>query len=76
GDRLIKVFEKDNGAADGLNKGFSRATGDIFGFINSDDELLPGALEKVANAFRTNSQTGAISGCGYFVDASGAFIKS
>lgn len=76
GDQLIKVFEKDSGAADGLNKGFSRATGDIFGFINSDDELLPGALEKVADAFRTNSRTGVISGCGYFVDASGAFLKS
>lgn len=76
GDQLIKVFEKDSGAADGLNKGFSRATGDIFGFINSDDELLPGALEKVAHAFRTNSRAGVISGCGYFVDASGAFLKS
>jgi len=76
GDKLIKVFEKDAGAADGLNKGFSRATGEIFGFINSDDELLPGALEKVADAFLKNSQAGAISGCGYFVDASGAFLKS
>lgn len=76
GDRLIKVFEKDTGAADGLNKGFSKATGDIFGFINSDDELLPGALKKIARAFDMGSCVGAISGCGYFVDGSGNYLKS
>ena len=37
-DRLASiVFEADQGAADGLNKGFQRASGDIFGFLNSDD---------------------------------------
>ena len=44
GDRVIKIFEKDAGPADGLNMGFSRATGDIFYFINSDDYVLPGAF--------------------------------
>ena len=36
------IFEPDRGAADGLNKGFARATGDVFGFLNADDLLFPG----------------------------------
>lgn len=76
-DKITRVvLEKDAGAADGLNKGFSYATGDILGFVNSDDELLPGALEKIASAFKGNPRADAVSGCGYFVDASGKYLKS
>ena len=44
--------EKDRGQADALNKGFSRATGEILCWLNSDDFLLPGALHEVARHFR------------------------
>jgi glycosyltransferase involved in cell wall biosynthesis len=53
GDKIIRVFEKDAGPADGLNKGFAVATGDIYGFINSDDYLLPGALHHIQTFFET-----------------------
>ncbi len=44
-NRLARVvFEPDTGAADGLNKGFGYATGDVFAFLNSDDVLFPGAV--------------------------------
>lgn len=38
----------DNGQAHALNEGFSRATGDILLWINSDDLLMPGILKKIA----------------------------
>ena len=44
------LFEPDQGAADGLNKGFKRASGDIFAFLNSDDVLLPGAIRSVGQS--------------------------
>ncbi|MGK2925649.1 MAG: glycosyltransferase family 2 protein [Lysobacterales bacterium] len=68
-DRII--FEPDNGPADGLNKGFAQATGDIFGFINSDDYLLPGALSTVSKAFSSRLKIDVLSGHALIVDANG-----
>jgi glycosyltransferase involved in cell wall biosynthesis len=42
------VVERDAGQADALNRGFARATGEIQGFLNTDDTLLPGTLQRVA----------------------------
>jgi len=48
------ISEKDKGQSDALNKGFKQATGEILCWINSDDQLSPGALNAVAMAFATN----------------------
>ncbi len=42
----------DRGQAHALNKGFTRATGALFGWINSDDYFLAGAFAAVAGAYR------------------------
>ena len=31
------ISEKDNGQSEALNKGFNKATGEIFAYLNSDD---------------------------------------
>lgn len=55
GDRIIRVYGKDAGPADGLNKGFALATGQILYFINSDDFVLPNAFSKALQYFKENS---------------------
>lgn len=51
-DRIdILISENDRGMYDALNKGFERARGDYFCYINADDRLLPEALEKVIQKF-------------------------
>lgn len=48
------IIEPDRGQSDALNKGFRLATGEIFCWLNSDDQLAPGALFAVAMAFCTH----------------------
>lgn len=76
GDRVIKVFEKDAGPADGLNKGFSVATGDIFYFINSDDYVLPGAFSSALAEFAQEPYFDILLGAGIEIDAQGAWKKN
>lgn len=45
---LIVISEPDQGQSDAINKGFRLATGEIWGYLCSDDTLLPGALHRVA----------------------------
>lgn len=67
GDRIIKVYEKDNGPADGLNKGFKYATGNILGFINSDDALIENCSTILIKEFEKSTQD-VLTGVGYFID--------
>lgn len=43
------VSEPDRGQSHAINKGFERATGDILGWVNSDDGYLPFALSTIAD---------------------------
>lgn len=56
------IVEPDNGHADALNKGFRWATGDILGWINSDDILLPGALAFIDRLFRSRPDIEWVTG--------------
>jgi len=56
------ISEKDKNAADAINKGFRVADGDIFGYLNADDALLPGALHKIAEIYLTEPNVDVITG--------------
>lgn len=69
------MFEPDEGPAHGLNKGFRRASGDIFGFLNADDALLPGALAEAAAVFDGCPEVDVVYGDGLIIDAHGVRIR-
>jgi glycosyltransferase involved in cell wall biosynthesis len=57
-DRIAKVVvEKDNGQSDALVKGFNLATGDIFGWLNSDDTYEPNAVAIAVEFMLTRSSS-------------------
>src|SRR4051812_39375084 len=68
GDRLTWISEPDKGQVDAINKGLAAVTGDVIGWINSDDLLLPGALAKVAAAFRAQPETEWVHGRCVIID--------
>jgi len=69
------IFESDEGAADGLNKGFLRATGDVFGFLNADDLLKPSAVSEAIDALRTQPSVDVISAHCDVVDEAGHRLR-
>ncbi len=75
-DRIATVIlEPDAGPADGLNRGFAAAHGDILGYINADDLLLPGALDAVARAFDRHPDAGVVCGNGVMIDDHGTLLR-
>lgn len=50
------ISEPDHGQYNGINKGFAKSTGEILGWLNSDDKYIPGALATVATIFTAFSQ--------------------
>ncbi len=65
------VSEKDRGQTDALIRGFSRATGGVLGWINSDDLLEPGALEAVGSAYAGNPGSLVAGNVMLFSDSAG-----
>ena len=50
------VSERDRGQSHAINKGLTRITGTLWGWINSDDLLLPNTLPLLAGAHRQAPQ--------------------
>ena len=63
--------EADNGMYEAINRGFRKATGDIVAWLNSDEQYLPGALEKVRRFFEANPGVDIAFGDIVLVDETG-----
>ncbi len=58
----VFISEPDNGIYDAINKGIKRATGDIIGILNTDDEYFAeNVIEQVVRMFE-NSDTEGVYG--------------
>lgn len=68
GDRLRWKSEHDNGQVDAINKGLRETTGDVVGWVNSDDILLPGALARVAAALEAHPEREWVHGYCKIID--------
>lgn len=69
------ILERDAGPADGLNRGFARATGDVLCYLNSDDEFLPGSFARVQAYLERHPDVDVVCGHAWVVDGKGEFLR-
>lgn len=75
-DRLAWwTSEPDAGPYDAINKGFSRATGEIMAWLNADDIYLPTTLMLVASLFKQFPQVRWLAGNTGFMNSADQFIS-
>lgn len=64
----------DGGQAQAINFGFGHATGEIMAWLNSDDLLLPGALNYVGDFFNRHPDVDVVYGHRILIDEAGGEI--
>lgn len=74
-EHLHWISEPDRGQSDALNKGFRAVTGDIVGWLNSDDRYRPGCFIEAVNAFNGNTQSDVIYGDYVMIDQTGRPLR-
>jgi glycosyltransferase len=63
---IIWISEKDKGIYDALNKGIEKATGDVIGFVHSDDFLATETIiSKIADTFKSEKVDGVYGNLHY-----------
>lgn len=70
------VSESDRGQAHAINKGWARATGDLFAYINSDDYYLKQGIAAAAREFLARPDVGMLYGTAMIVDERGKEVRA
>lgn len=65
------VSEPDDGMYQAINKGMSRASGEIVAYLNSDDLYYPDTISKVVDFFADNPSADLVYGNLDFIDEKG-----
>ncbi len=74
--RISKViYRPDQGAPDGLNHGFAESTGEILGFLNSDDLLAPIAVSAAVRYLDKHPEIDVVSGHSDLIDPNDRFLR-
>jgi glycosyltransferase involved in cell wall biosynthesis len=68
------VSEKDRGQTDAINKGFAMAKGEVIAWLNSDDTLLPNAVEEAVAFLKENPDIGLVYGDTNYIDENSQVI--
>lgn len=68
GPKLRWVSQKDKGQSDAIVRGFQQTSGEILGWLNSDDTFEPGALRAVAEFFAANPDIDLVYGDADYTD--------
>jgi GT2 family glycosyltransferase len=70
------VSEPDRGQTCAINKGWTRATGDILAYINTDDCYLSGTLTIPAQEFCSKPTLGMVYGTAIIIDEAGKELRT
>ncbi len=74
-ERISWRSEADRGQSQAVNNGWRLASGEVLGWINSDDLLLPGALQTVADYFQNHLEAQWLYGKCHYIDAVGRYLR-
>jgi glycosyltransferase involved in cell wall biosynthesis len=69
GDRLRVIRQENSGQTAAINRGFAETSGELLGYLNSDDTLLPGALETMVAELEREPKALLVYGDAHYTDA-------
>jgi glycosyltransferase involved in cell wall biosynthesis len=69
--KLSWVSEPDAGMYDAINRAWARSTGELLGWLNADEQYLPGALARVQAFFDANPEVDVVFGNYIVADSQG-----
>jgi hypothetical protein len=72
--RCAVTQEADQGMYDAINRGFRRADGKIVAWLNSDEQYLPGVLQKVKDFFASHPDVDVLFGDALVADEKGEVV--
>ncbi len=75
GPSVVWESAPDHGQSDAINKAFSRSTGDIIGWLNSDDAYFSrGVVARVVSLFESRPDVGLVYGHAALVNGDGTLL--
>lgn len=71
---LTGISEPDEGMYDAINRGIRRGGGEVYAWLNCDEQYLPGALDTVRRYFMDNPAVDIVVGHAIVVDSTGGYM--